>query len=73
VTLLRHKFRALLSDTFIDVDADTEEEAQRFARARLIQELEASHFIVWQTGTNEPESIADRESPRHTDGDTAAK
>lgn len=54
----KFKYRAFLPDTFIDVEADTEEEAQKFARCQLIQKLRDEHLIVWQTGSTTPREDA---------------
>jgi len=68
MTLLRFKYRAMLGDTFIDVDADTEEEAKKFARCQLIQALRDEDFIVWQTGDNERGGGCAMTRITHTDG-----
>lgn len=44
------KFRCLLGDRFLDVEADSEAAAQEQAFARLVRDLSPSNFIVWETG-----------------------
>ena len=44
------KFRAMLGDQFIDVEADTEEAAQEQAFAKFVRSLSPAHFTVWETG-----------------------
>ncbi len=60
--MLKYHYRAMFGDTFIDVDANSDEEAQKFARCQLIQQLEDEHFIVWRTG--EIETTEGKESAR---------
>jgi len=43
-----NKYRALLSDTFLAIEATSEEEAQQKAKELLIQQLSADDFIVWE-------------------------
>lgn len=44
------KYRALLGDQFIDVDADSDRAAQEMAFAKFIRALTPAHFTVWATG-----------------------
>jgi hypothetical protein len=44
------KFRAMLGDQFIDVDADSEKAAQEMAFAKFVRSLRPEHFTVWETG-----------------------
>lgn len=44
------KYRALLGDQFIDVEADSEEAAQEQAFAVTVRGLSPADFIVWETG-----------------------
>lgn len=44
------KFRALLGDQFIDVEADSEKAAQEQAFAKFVRSLSPAHFTVWETG-----------------------
>jgi hypothetical protein len=44
------KFRAMLGDRFLDVEAETEAAAQEQAFARLVRDLSPSDFTVWETG-----------------------
>lgn len=44
------KYRALLGDQFLEVEADTEEAAQEQAFAKMVRALSPSHFVVWPTG-----------------------
>lgn len=47
------KYRALLGDRFIDVEAETEEEAQNLAFAKAVRGLKPQDFIVWETGEHD--------------------
>lgn len=47
------KFRAMLGDQFIDVEADTEKAAQEQAFAKLVRSLSPAQFIVWPTGNED--------------------
>jgi hypothetical protein len=47
------KFRALLGDQFIDVEADSEEAAQEQAFAKTVRSLSPAHFTVWPTGPDD--------------------
>lgn len=47
------KFRAMLCDTFIDVQASDELAAQEMAFAKCVRDLSPSDFIVWQTDEND--------------------
>lgn len=44
------KFRAMLGDQFIDVEADSEKAAQEQAFAKFVRSLSPAHFTVWETG-----------------------
>lgn len=44
------KFRAMLGDQFIDVEAETEAAAQEQAFAKFVRSLSPAHFTVWETG-----------------------
>lgn len=44
------KFRCLLGDQFIDVEAESEAGAQEQAFAKLVRSLSPEQFIVWETG-----------------------
>lgn len=48
------KFKALLPDTFLEVEAETEREAQLEAIKVLVEKLQADDFIVWEQGTPSP-------------------
>ncbi len=47
------KWRAMLGDQFIDVEADTEEGAQEQAFARLVRDLKPQDFTAWPTGDHD--------------------
>lgn len=44
------RYRALLGDQFLEVEAESEEAAQEQAFAKLIRSLSPAHFTVWETG-----------------------
>jgi len=44
------KFRCLLGDRFLDVEADSEAAAQEQAFARLVRDLSPADFTAWRTG-----------------------
>lgn len=44
------KFRCMLGDQFIDVEADSEAGAQEQAFAKLVRDLSPAQFIAWETG-----------------------
>lgn len=44
------KFRCMLGDQFIDVEAATEAAAQEQAFAKFVRSLSPAHFTVWETG-----------------------
>lgn len=44
------KYRCLLGDQFIDVEADSEAAAQEQAFAKLVRSLSPAQFTVWETG-----------------------
>jgi len=44
----------MLGDRFVDVEAESEAEAQELAFAKTIRDLTPAQFIVWETG---PEDI----------------
>lgn len=56
------KWRAMLGDQFIDVEADSEKAAQEMAFARLVRQLSPAHFICWESGS------ADEWSEEHNSG-----
>lgn len=47
------KFRCMLGDQFIDVEAETEAGAQEMAFARTVRSLSPAHFTVWPTGSHD--------------------
>lgn len=47
------KFRALLGDRFIDVEAESEEEAQNLAFAKAVRDIRPQDLVVWQTGDHD--------------------
>jgi hypothetical protein len=47
------KYRAMLGDQFIDVEADTEAAAQEQAFAKFVRSLSPAHFTVWPTGAED--------------------
>jgi hypothetical protein len=44
------KFRCMLGDRFLDVQAESLEAAQEQAFARLVRDLSPADFIAWETG-----------------------
>lgn len=46
------KFRGMLPDQFLEVEADSEKDAQEKMRAMMLERLQArdgpEHFIVWE-------------------------
>lgn len=44
------KFRCLLGDRFINVEADSIEGAQEQAFARVVRDLSPADFTAWETG-----------------------
>jgi hypothetical protein len=44
------KYRALLGDRFLDIEAESEAGAQEQAFARLVRDLSPGDFTVWPTG-----------------------
>ena len=44
------KFRAIVDDQFIEVDAADRADAQNQAFAKFVARLSPSNFIVWETG-----------------------
>lgn len=44
------KYRALLGDRFLEVEADDEQHAQEIAFAKLVRDLTPRDFTVWPTG-----------------------
>jgi hypothetical protein len=44
------KWRCMLGDRFIDVEADSEVAAQEQAFARTVRDLTPADFIAWETG-----------------------
>lgn len=47
------KYRCMLGDRFIDVEADSEEQAQNVAFAKHLRSLSPAHFTVWETGSQD--------------------
>lgn len=47
------KYRCMLGDQFIDVEAETEAGAQEMAFARTVRSLSPAHFTVWPTGSED--------------------
>lgn len=47
------KYRCMLGDRFIDVEAENEQEAQEQAFARHIRSLTPVDFQVWPTGKDD--------------------
>jgi hypothetical protein len=47
------KYRAMLGDRFIEVEASSEEEAQNLAFAKAVRDLKPQDFTVWATGDQE--------------------
>lgn len=39
----------MLGDQIVDVEADSDEEAQNIAFAKIVRELKPQHFTVWET------------------------
>jgi hypothetical protein len=54
------KFRCLLGDQFMEVDATDRDDAQNQAFAKFVARLSPSDFIVWETG---PQDEWREESP----------
>jgi hypothetical protein len=44
------KFRCMLGDRFLDVQAESLEAAQEQAYAKLVRDLSPSDFVAWETG-----------------------
>lgn len=47
------KYRAMLGDRFIEVEAHSEEAAQEQAFAKLVRDLKPQEFTVWETGDHD--------------------
>jgi hypothetical protein len=47
------KFRALLGDRFLEVEAETVEGAQEQAFAKLVRDLSPADFTAWPTDEND--------------------
>lgn len=47
------KFRCMLGDQFIDVEAESEAGAQEMAFALTVRALSPAHFTVWPTGSDD--------------------
>jgi hypothetical protein len=47
------KFLAQLPDRYLEVEAETEEEAQNVAFAMAVRDLVPTDFKVWQQGTHD--------------------
>lgn len=60
------RFRAMLPDWFIDVEAPTEEDAARLAREALLRDLKPESFIVWPSDRQDkaPGSAGGRDGNR---------
>ena len=51
------KYRALFTDTFFDVEAESEEEAQQLALQKMRENLRAEDFIVWRDDERKPDQL----------------
>lgn len=47
------KYRALLGDKFLYVEADNEAAAQEIAFAKTVRDLKPTDFTVWETGPDD--------------------